>query len=99
MRFHVSKEAALTSGGTVHVEGRRLVRLVDSTASVAELARTAAVDPIAIATSLVEINVPVFVRNSMIMSVNATAQEGDAAPPAEETLRDAQHDEVMRDCD
>ena len=82
----------------MHVEGRRLVRLVDSTASVAELARTAA-DPIAIATSLVEINVAVFVRNSMIMSVNATAQEGDAAPPAEETLRDAQHDEVMRDCD
>ena len=50
-------------------------------------------------TSLVEMNVAVFIRNSMIMSANATEQGGGVAPPADEVLRDTTRDEVMRDCD
>ena len=50
-------------------------------------------------TSLVEMNVAVFIRNSMIMSANATEQGGGVAPPADEVLRDTSRDEVMRDCD
>ena len=50
-------------------------------------------------TSLVEMNVAVFVRNSMIMSANATAQGGGSAPQPSEGLCDRRRDEVMQECD
>ena len=50
-------------------------------------------------TSLVEMNVAVFVRNSMIMSANAMAQGGGTAPPPAEGLCDRRRDEVMHECD